>query len=263
MNKDAYDRLPRDLKTVLDNNSGQVAAGMAGTMWDLGAAAAADMVGERGDTIVTLLPEAVAHWRKATDPVTGIWLKEMKEQKVDGSKLLASARALLGKYASLPEPQPLQSASPGQDAVTEPPRRPEAQADTAMTPKPAASATPSPPAPQPSALPKPPPAPPTQPTPSATLSKPSPPPTTHPTPPAAPAPHMATPAPQSAAPAAPPASSAPMAKPVVAAPPAAAALPQPSPAVATTPPAPAPAPPPVPKPMPAIAPPAKGLDIPL
>ena len=26
MNKDAYDRLPRDLKTVIDNNSGQAAA---------------------------------------------------------------------------------------------------------------------------------------------------------------------------------------------------------------------------------------------
>ena len=45
MNKDVYDRLPRDLKTVIDNNSGQFAAGIAGAMWDLQAAAAADMVG--------------------------------------------------------------------------------------------------------------------------------------------------------------------------------------------------------------------------
>jgi TRAP-type C4-dicarboxylate transport system substrate-binding protein len=263
MNKDAYDRLPRDLKIVIDNNSGQFAAGLAGTMWDLGAAAAADMVGERGDTIVTLLPEAVAHWRKATDPVTGIWLKEMKEQKVDGNKLLASARALLAKYASLPEPQPPQSPSPAQEA-SEPPRRPEGQADTAMAPKPAASAAPSPPAPKPPAPPT------TQPTPSPTLAKPSPPPTAQSAPaprqPAPAAPHMATRAPQSAAPATPPASPAPMIKPAVAAPPAAAAPPQPLPPVAAAPPpppAPAPAPPPVPKPMPAVAPPAKALDIPL
>jgi Bacterial extracellular solute-binding protein, family 7 len=260
MNKDAYDRLPRDLKTVIDNNSGQFAAGLAGTMWDLGAAAAADMVGERGDTIVTLLPEAVAHWRKATEPVTGIWLKEMKEQKVDGSKLLASARALLGKYASLPEPQPAQSPSPGQEAVTEPPQRPEAQADTAMAPKPAAaSTTPTSPAP------KPPPAPTAQSAPSPTLSKPSPPPTAQSAPASqpAPAPHIATRAPQSAAPVAPPAPSAspaPMVKPAVAAPPAAAAPPQPPPVAAAPPP---PAPAPVPKPMPAVAPPAKALDIPL
>ena len=276
MNKDAYDRLPRDLKTVIDNNSGQFAAGSAGTMWDLGAASAADMVGERGDTIVTLLPEAVAHWRKATDPVTGIWLKEMKEQKVDGNKLLASARALLTKYASLPEPQPSQSPPPQQQTVTES-RRPEAQADTAMSPKPAASAAPTSPAPKPA------PPPTTQSTPSPTLSRPSPLPTTAPTtaptaapmtapaaqsapaPQPAPAPHMAT----RAAPAAPPPPNAvpqaPMLKPAVAAPPVAAAPPQPPPAVAGAPPPPAPAPPPapVPKPMPAVAPPVKALDIPL
>ena len=29
--------------------------------------------------IVTLLPEAVAHWRKATEPVVETWLKDMKE----------------------------------------------------------------------------------------------------------------------------------------------------------------------------------------
>jgi TRAP-type transport system periplasmic protein len=258
MNKDAYDRLPRDLKAVIDNNSGQFAAGLAGTMWDLGAAAAADMVAERGDTIVTLLPEAVAHWRKATDPVTGIWLKEMKEQKVDGSKLLASARALLAKYASLPEPQPAQSPSPAQETVTEPPRRPEAPADTAMAPKPAATAAPSPPAAKPPAAPA------AQPTPSTALSKPSSPPTAQsaPAPQPAPAPHMATRAPPSAAPAGAPASPAPMVKPAVTAPPAAAAPPQPPPAVAAAPPPPAPALP-VPKPMPTVAPPAKALDIPL
>ena len=81
MNKDAYDRLPRDLKTVLDANSNALAAGMAGAMWDLQAAAVAENVAERGDVIVTLLPEAVAHWRRETEPVVTAWLKDMKEQQ--------------------------------------------------------------------------------------------------------------------------------------------------------------------------------------
>ena len=46
MNKGAYDKLPRDLKTVIDNNSGQPAASIAGAMWDVQAAAVVDMVGE-------------------------------------------------------------------------------------------------------------------------------------------------------------------------------------------------------------------------
>jgi len=122
MNKNAYARLPRELQAVLDNNSGQFAAGMAGTMWDLQARAVAESVAQSGDLIVTLLPEAVAHWRKATEPVVEAWLREMKERKADGGKMIGSAHALLAKYASLPEPQPPQPPAPQQPARETPPR---------------------------------------------------------------------------------------------------------------------------------------------
>src|SRR5208282_3836793 len=125
MNKAAYDRLPRDLKTVIDNNSGQVAAGMAGAMWDIEAAAVAAMVRERGDPITMLTAEEVAKWRKATAPVIAAWLKQMKEHKLDGGKLIAGARVLLAKYANEPESQPAQPAQPPeQKVVTEPRQRP-------------------------------------------------------------------------------------------------------------------------------------------
>jgi TRAP-type C4-dicarboxylate transport system substrate-binding protein len=133
MNREAYDRLPRELKTVIDSNSGQPAAGLAGAMWDIQANAVVQMVVDRGDVIVTLLPEAVAHWRKATEPVIEAWQKDMKEKKVDGGKLLASARALLAKYVNEPEPTPPQSPPPQQDAVTQP--QPEAKADVNAGPK--------------------------------------------------------------------------------------------------------------------------------
>jgi len=123
MNKAAYDRLPRELKSVIDSNSGQVAAAMAGAMWDQQAAAAANMVVERGDLIVTLLPEAVARWRKATEPVIDAWRKETKEQKIDGGKLIAAANALLAKYANAPEPLSSQaSQSSHQQASGQPPQ---------------------------------------------------------------------------------------------------------------------------------------------
>ncbi|MGB6511088.1 MAG: TRAP transporter substrate-binding protein, partial [Xanthobacteraceae bacterium] len=141
MNKPAYERLPRDLKTVLDDNSNELAAGMAGTMWDLQAQAVAENVAETGDVIVTLLPEAVAHWRKATEPVVAAWLKDMKEAKVDGGKMIASAHALLAKYAILPEPQPPQA--PPQEAVTEPQQPRSARVTTTI---PNAAASPSSPA---------------------------------------------------------------------------------------------------------------------
>ncbi len=151
MNKPAYERLPRDLQTVLDNNSAELAAGMAGAMWDIQAQAIAENVAESGDVIVTLLPEAVAHWRKATEPVVTAWLKDMKEAKVDGGKMIASAHALLAKYAILPEPQPPQAPPPQQEAVTEPQQPRSAGVttvpDSAASPSPPPIAKPAPPPP--------------------------------------------------------------------------------------------------------------------
>lgn len=156
MNKAAYDRLPRDLKAVIDANSGQRAAEMAGAMWDLQAAAVVDQVSLRGDPITTLLPEAVGHWRKATEPVVEAWLKEMKEHKIDGGRLLASARALLAKYAHVPEPQPPQPQSGQRPEAPQPSPQPaEAKAEMSVPPK--AEAPPA----SPAAPPMPKPAPPT------------------------------------------------------------------------------------------------------
>jgi hypothetical protein len=144
MNKASYDRLPRDLKIVIDNNSGQPAAAMAGAMWDIQAAAVANMVVERGDLIVTLLPEAVAHWRKAAEPVIDAWRKENKEQKIDGAKLLAAARALQAKYANEPEPAPsqtsLQTQPARQQAVAQPAQPAPTSPSKVANPPPSATA---------------------------------------------------------------------------------------------------------------------------
>jgi TRAP-type transport system periplasmic protein len=282
MNKDVYGRLPHDLKIVIDNNSGQSAASMAGAMWDIQAAAVANMAVERGDLIVTLLPEAVAHWRKATEPVIEAWRKTMKEQRTEGAKLLLGARALLAKYANEPQPRPTQTPPAEQDVVAEP--QPQ-QTGRDVTPKfnnapagnaspnnappgsassasPAPSPTPSaaaPSAPAPSGpIAKPAPQPPSQATPASPVATPAPatPPTrvAKPAPPAGPAPQIAAPAR-----AAPPASaaSATPATASVAPTPAPVPSPAPPPSVAAAPPPPAPPVPPVPKPVP------KTLDIPL
>ena len=202
MNKDAYERLPRELKAVIDNNSGQPAADLAGAMWDVQAATVAENVAERGDVIVTLLPEAVAHWRRATEPVVTAWLKEMKEAKVDGAKMLASAHTLLAKYATEPEPQSPQIPPSQQQAVGEPPPR---SAGVTTVPERVAA---------PVAQPAPPPAPH-----AAPVAQPAPPPAPHTAPAAQPAPpsvpHLAPQMVTRAPPPAPPV--APVAKPAAAA----------------------------------------------
>ena len=261
MNKASYERLPRELKSVIDSNSGQVAAAMAGAMWDQQAAAAANIVVERGDLIVTLLPEAVARWRKATEPVIDAWRKEMKEQKIDGGKLIAAANALLAKYANEPEPQASRAAPPTQEQAVAEPLQP--QPSAAPNPgSPPASAGPSTGQPVRSAVrPAPPqPQPPARPAAASPAQVSS-------APPSAAAPPAAAPS-TAAAPGAANAPTAPATS--VAKPLAAPALPVSAPAAATTPPPPAPAvqpsiavapPPPAASPMPKPVP--KALDIPL
>jgi TRAP-type C4-dicarboxylate transport system substrate-binding protein len=98
MNKAKYDALPADLKAVIDANSGQTAAAMAGKVWDEQADVVSDMVRKRGNTIITLTEEEAARWRKTTEPVIENWLKTTKEKGLDGQKLLDAARAAIKKH---------------------------------------------------------------------------------------------------------------------------------------------------------------------
>jgi TRAP-type C4-dicarboxylate transport system substrate-binding protein len=147
MNRAAYDRVPRALRPAIDGNSGQLAAGMAGAMWDIEAASAVAMAQERGDAVTVLAPKEVARWRKATEPVNAAWLKQMKERRIDGGKLLADIHELLEKYANEPEPQPPQrpppQQAPEQKVVAQPQPRPEAKAEPPQPPPPAPAAAPA------------------------------------------------------------------------------------------------------------------------
>ena len=147
MNRAAYERLPRPLKSVIDANSGQPAAGMAGAMWDVEAAGAVALARERGDAVTVLPPKEVLRWRRATEPVIAAWVKQMKERRIDGVKLLADIRELLEKYAGEPEPQPPPRPSsqpaPEQKVVAQPQPRPEAKVEPPKAAAPAPAATPA------------------------------------------------------------------------------------------------------------------------
>jgi TRAP-type transport system periplasmic protein len=176
MNKQSYERLPRDLKTVIDDNAGQPAASLAGAMWDIEAKAVAGMARDRGDLVLVMSAEETAPWRKAAEPVVAAWQKQMKERKLDGGKLLAALEASLAKYAEEPEPDAPQPVRPAEDVVAEPQQpagttgqikpegftRPRADAPSAevaaqpaprlrpsTAPAPTVSAAPPPPAPTP------------------------------------------------------------------------------------------------------------------
>ncbi|MGL5362094.1 MAG: TRAP transporter substrate-binding protein [Bosea sp. (in: a-proteobacteria)] len=98
MNKAKYDSLPAELKTVMDRNTGMNFAGYAGAMWDAEAVRVRGIVAQRGNTITVLEEAEKARWIKATEPVYGAWIEQMKAKNIDGTKLIEAARALVAKY---------------------------------------------------------------------------------------------------------------------------------------------------------------------
>ena len=98
MNKAKYDALPAVLKTVLDKNSGQEFAKLAGNMWDTEAVRIIDIVKKRGNTISSITEDEKAKWVKATEPVHTAWIEQVKAKGLDGAKLIEAAKALVAKY---------------------------------------------------------------------------------------------------------------------------------------------------------------------
>jgi TRAP-type C4-dicarboxylate transport system substrate-binding protein len=101
MNRARYAALPADLRAVLDANSGDVAAAMAGRVWDeRGPVVRAEVARRRQNTIFVLPAAEKERWQVATRPVLDAWFAAMRERNLDGPALLAQARALIAKHSA-------------------------------------------------------------------------------------------------------------------------------------------------------------------
>ena len=98
MNKASYEKLPPDLKKVIDNNSGMVAATLFGKAMDDGDKAGREIAVKAGNNIVALELAEVQRWRRTASTVETDWINEVKGKGIDGAKLASEARALIAKY---------------------------------------------------------------------------------------------------------------------------------------------------------------------
>jgi len=98
MNKAAYNKLPPDLRKVMDEHSGpELGAQMARTQ-DEGDVIGRDLALKAGNTIIALEPAETQRWRRTASAVESAWIKEMQAKGVDGSRLVSDAKELIGKY---------------------------------------------------------------------------------------------------------------------------------------------------------------------
>ncbi len=99
MNKDAYERLPDDLKAVIDANSGVEASAWAGRAMDEGDEIGRRIVAERGNEIVVLDDETTARIRAIGEDLTKAWIEEVTAKGLPGADMVKDARALVAKYS--------------------------------------------------------------------------------------------------------------------------------------------------------------------
>jgi TRAP-type C4-dicarboxylate transport system substrate-binding protein len=99
MNKNAYEKLPPDLKKVIDASSGIETAAMFGRAMDQGDVVGRDIAVKAGNNIVALHITEPPRWRRTAAAVETDWVEEMKGKGIDGAKLAAEARALIDKYS--------------------------------------------------------------------------------------------------------------------------------------------------------------------
>jgi len=99
MNKASYDKLPADLKKVIDNNSGVETAALFGRAMDEGDKIGRDIAVKAANKITELEPAEVLRWKRTAATVETDWVNEMKGKGIDGTKLASEARALIAKHS--------------------------------------------------------------------------------------------------------------------------------------------------------------------
>ena len=97
MNKAAYDRLPPDLKAVIDANSGPALAEKVGALYDRLEAAERQKAIDAGASVELIAADQLDPWRAAAQPAIDKWVAEMTAKGFDGAGLLADARGMLAR----------------------------------------------------------------------------------------------------------------------------------------------------------------------
>ena len=99
MNKASYNKLPADLRKVIDDNSGRNIAKWAGQNWaDIEIPARKVMASKKKNKFHIMPPAEVAKMKAAAKPAIDRWLNQMKKKGIDGQALLDDARAMIAKY---------------------------------------------------------------------------------------------------------------------------------------------------------------------
>ena len=101
MSQASYDKLPDDLKAVIDANSGIETAATFGRVMDEGDEVGLKIAQDLGNNIVTLDEAETQRWKDAAAPVIDAWIEEMNAKGIDANALIEDAKAMMAKHAAM------------------------------------------------------------------------------------------------------------------------------------------------------------------
>ena len=101
MNPAVYDKLPADLKKVIDDNSGLEFSRQAGRLFDTQIVETGHALAKKGGNEIYVLPvEEQKKWMKVASRLDKDWIEEVEDKGYeDGAALLQNARDLIQKYS--------------------------------------------------------------------------------------------------------------------------------------------------------------------
>ena len=102
MSQRSYDKLPPDLRQVIDDNSGLEYAKHIGKVWDGLTEGARKAARDAGNNVYTLSDQERARWVVAVQPVYKVWVEEMNKRGLAGQKMFDDLLVTTAKYGRKP-----------------------------------------------------------------------------------------------------------------------------------------------------------------
>jgi TRAP-type C4-dicarboxylate transport system substrate-binding protein len=94
MSQRSYNRLPAELKAVVDANSGAALSKQLGEIWDSQTQSAIDATRAAGNEIIEIPDAEKARWRNAVAPAYDAWIAEMNRRGRNGRALFDDIMAI-------------------------------------------------------------------------------------------------------------------------------------------------------------------------
>jgi TRAP-type C4-dicarboxylate transport system substrate-binding protein len=97
MNQRSYNRLPPDLKAVVDADAGEGLSRRLGEIWDSQTKGAVDATRAAGNEIIEISAAEKARWQQAVQPVYDAWIGEMNRRGRNGRAMFNDLLAITGQ----------------------------------------------------------------------------------------------------------------------------------------------------------------------